>query len=195
MAVRIIVPIIVVLAVAALLWTWYRQSLARLEPDDSTPIRPVRLTAEALRRLPSPPWRVVHEIADGTLGSIDHVVIGPGGAIAIETSVGERDGDRADPPDPATPHELAAASVARGEVDDLLAWTGASCILLARVVWGPPRADTPPAAEIMTGVVEIDGHRIEEWFVSLPPGRLSPSQVDLAWAAVVTGIGRPDPIP
>lgn len=92
--------------------------------------------AERLRELSSPPWRVVFEIGP-KLGAIDHVVIGPTDVIAMETLVLDRP-DQAPAvtgaePDPGV---VAAAAIARDDVDDLTRTVGVPCQLLAKVYWG-----------------------------------------------------------
>ena len=60
--------------------------------------------------------------------------------------------------------------------------------------WG--RADDSDAAvvDIAHGSIAVSGHRIDDWFDSLPTTGLTPMQTDQAWQTVVTGIGRPDPL-
>jgi hypothetical protein len=84
----IVIPLVVLAVVIVAGYIWYRRSMARMRPDETKPISGVRLTAEALHR-ESPPWRVVYEIG-GTLGGVDHVIIGPAGIIAITTVVADR---------------------------------------------------------------------------------------------------------
>ena len=62
------------------------------------------------------------------------------------------------------------------------------------VYWG--RSDDADAVvvDIAHGSIAVSGHRIDDWFESLPTTGLSPLQADQAWQTVVTGIGRPDPL-
>ena len=203
----VVVPIAVLLLIVALVWRWYQRKVAAMAPDASPlEIRGTRLTAERLRTLTTPPWRVVYEIGTDALGSIDHVVVGPGGAVAIETVIGDRPdpvsasnvpatapaestGDAARPSD----HTIALAAIARGDVDELLGGI-TSCSTVARVHWGTPDPTRSPTTEVAPGFVLVEGQRLVEWLVSLPPGPLTAAQVDVAWQRVVTGIGRPDPL-
>lgn len=194
MFLRIIVPTVLVLAVMASFYAWYRRKLSDLDPSDEVRSLPgERLTAERLRVLSSPPWRVVYEIGPKHFGDVDHVVIGPGGPIAIETSMVDRPvldpaADRSDA------HVVAAAAIARGGVDDVTRSVGVPCSLLARVYWGTPQPDRPAAVQLAPGLVAVEGQRLNDWLVSMPPGQLTPAQVDQVWQAIITGIGRPDPL-
>jgi len=85
----IIVPLVVLTIIIIGASLWYRRSMADMKPTDHQPLSAVRLTAEALHRSPSPRWRAVYEIG-GALGDVDHIVVGPPGAIAITTLVADR---------------------------------------------------------------------------------------------------------
>lgn len=190
MTTGIVISVIVIAVVLALVWTWYRRTIAGLDPNtDQRTVSGARLTAERLRDLPTPPWRVVYEIAEGTLGDVDHVAVGPIGPIALVTVMADR--PAAGPPSGA--QAVANAAVTRGDVDDLTRRVGVSCDLLAKVYWGTPNPDGPAASDVVAGQVHVEGQRLDEWLVSLG-GDMPGSQIDLAWQSVVTGIGRPDPL-
>ena len=191
----IVIPLVVLPAIAIGVLVWYRRKVASLQHDDAAPaMSGVRLTAETLHRLPAPAWRVVFETS-GHLGDVDHVVIGPSGVIAITTTMSDR------PDRPALleaigePQLVAQAAIARGDVDDLAARAGARCDVWARVHWGAPDASRPPAEVVVTGSLLVEGQRLEDWVRSTAadPPRLSPSEIVVVWRAIVTGIGRPDP--
>jgi len=196
----IVIPLILLPLAVVGGFVWYRRSIDRMRPDDVKPVSGVRLTAETLHRLDSPPWRVVYEIG-GVLGGVDHVVIGPPGVIAITTIVADR-------PDPerltastGAAQLVAEAAVARGPVDELARPAGTSCQWSARVFWGAPDPKRPASDEIAHGSHLVEGQRIADWLAQLSgPDRgavdaaLTPSQVDLTWQAILMGIGRPDPL-
>ena len=196
----IVIPLIVLPLALIAGFVWYRRSIDRMRPDDAKPVSGVRLTAEALHRLESPPWRIVYEIG-GALGGVDHVVIGPPGVIAITTIVADRP-----EPDRLTASAGAAqlvadAAIARGPVDELARHAGTSCEWSARVFWGVPDPKRPVSDAIAHGSHLVEGQRIADWLAELgEPDRggvdaaLTPSQVDLTWQAIVMGIGRPDPL-
>jgi hypothetical protein len=192
----IVIPLIVLPLVIIGVFVWYRRSIDRMRPDEAKPVSGVRLTAEALHRLESPPWRVVYEIG-GALGGVDHVVIGPPGVIAITTVVADRpDPDRLTASAGAA-QLVAEAAVARGPVDELARPAGSTCQWSARVFWGAPDPKRPASDEIAHGNLLVEGQRIGTWLAELDPppgGRLEPAQVDLTWQAIVMGIGRPDPL-
>lgn len=192
MKLNVIVPLLVATALLVLFYVWYRRKMAELKPDaDSRSLPGARLTAERLRSLASPPWRVVFEIGERHLGPVDHVVIGPTGVIAIETLML----DRPEVTDASTDAQLTAtAAIERGDVDDITRAVGVPCDLLAKVYWGTAQPERPAAIQVTTGQVAVDGHRLIDWLVALPPGPLSESKIDQVWQAVTTGVGRPDPL-
>lgn len=186
----ILISLVVILALLVAGTVVYRRFLRSMAPD--TTVRQVsgaRLTSERLHAMPSPPWRVVYEIADDRLGGIDHVVIGPPGIIALTTVMA----DRPDAVEPSAPQQVAASAMMRGPADELAQRAGLHCELLAKVFWGASDPDRPAATETMPGTVAVEGQRLNEWLSSLPPGPLSSAQIDLAWQTMLTGIGRPDP--
>ena len=188
----ILIPLVAMTAALVLFYVWYQRKLTDMKPDaDSRSLPGARLTAERLRLLASPPWRVVYEINDRHLGAVDHVVVGPTGAIAIETLMLDRPTIVKDHGDAQL---IATAAIERGDVDDLTRTVGVPCSVLAKVYWGAPQPDLPAALEVTTGLVAVDGHRLVDWLIGLPPGPLPPAQVDQVWHVVTTGIDRPDPL-
>jgi hypothetical protein len=188
----VLIPLVVTTLALILFYAWYRRKIADLKPEsDSRSLPGARLTAERLRVLASPPWRVVFEIGERHLGAVDHVVVGPAGVIAIETlmldrpAIAEGGGDA---------QLTATAAIERGDVDDITRTVGVPCNMLAKVYWGSAQPDLPAAIEVTTGQVAVDGHRLIDWLIGLPPGPLSAAQTDQVWQAITTGIGRPDPL-
>lgn len=192
MKLSVLIPLFVLALALVFFYLWYRRKLADMKPDANSRSLPgARLTAERLRLLASPPWRVVYEIGDGHLGPVDHVVVGPTGVIAIETLML----DRPDIVEGGTePQRIATAAIDRGDVDDLTRTVGVPCNILAKVYWGTAQPDLPAGIEVAAGLLAVDGHRLVDWLIGLPPGPLSPAQVDQAWHVVTTGVGRPDPL-
>lgn len=191
----ILLPLIIIPIVLVGGFAYYRRRIAALRIGSSTSetnrdLPGGRLTSETLRRLPHPPWRVVFEISPKVFDRVDHVVIGPFGIIALTTVVADR------PLEPVGDDSLAVASaaLARSEVDELTRRVGLRCEHSARVFWGTPRPEMPAGRPGRDGTVDVEGQRLDRWLQALPPGPLAASQVDLAWQAVVTGIGRPDPL-
>ena len=196
MSFGIIVPLILLPIILVAVFAWYRRSMAGLGTVESKPLSGLRLTAEALHRAP-PPWRVVYEIG-GALGEIDHVVVGPAGVTAITTVVADR-------PDPDVLRGarseavlVSEAAIARGPLDELLRAAAASCDHWARVYWGTPDPNRAGAEGLVHGSVLVEGQRIDEWLSSLVDHASAPidaQRIDAIWRTIVTGIGRPDPLP
>ena len=80
----ILIPVVIVLVVVPVVFWWARSRLQASGGADAAdgPDPSIRLTSNALRSLPAPPWRVVYEVAADKLGGIEHVLIGPGGIFA-----------------------------------------------------------------------------------------------------------------
>lgn len=196
MSVDIIVPLIVLPILLVGAYVWYRRSITGMQPDEAKPVSGVRLTAEALHRVPSPPWRVVYEIGDA-LGDVDHVVVGPPGVVAITTVVADR-------PDPAQLRGasgeamlVSEAAIIRGPLDELLRAIAARCDRWARVHWGAPDPGRAAADDLVHGSVLVEGQRIDEWLAAMVTEAETPldaARVDEIWRTVVIGIGRPDPL-
>jgi hypothetical protein len=193
----IIIPLIILPIVIIGVFSWYRRSLADMAPDDAKPVSGQRLTAEALHRMPSPPWRVVYEIG-GALGAIDHVVIGPVGVIAITTLVADRPDITEIRAARSDAQLIGEAAVARGPLDELLRAIGASCDQTAKVFWGVPDPRRPAVEQLAHGNQLIEGQRLDEWLTTMA-GRGSAAfddtRIDAVWRTIVVGIGRPDPLP
>lgn len=161
----------------------------------------VRLTSNALRELPTPPWRIVYEIAEDKLGGPGHVLLGPPGVFAVVTSM---DPMPAGPDPTPDPHVVAAAAIARGGLDDALRRCAMTSDQLLTVHWGAALADgAPVAVPTAPGALAVDGRSLRVWAEQAlaeledDPGRspLPQARVDLAWQTVTTSIGRPDPLP
>ncbi len=197
MGLGIVIPLVVlpILMIGAFLW--YRRSIAAMNSNAPKPLSGARLTAEALHRAPSPPWRTVYEIG-GALGNVDHVIVGPAGAIAITTLVADR-------PEPdqllvarTNAQLVSEAAIARGPIDELLRAIGTSCSQSATVYWGRPTPGRPAADDLVHGSQLIEGQRLHDWLTALVEQTASPldqSRVDTVWRTIVMGIGRPDPLP
>lgn len=188
----IIIPVVLVAVVvpAAFLWaraTFKRGGGAGAEPDHDPK---VRLTSTALRSLPAPPWRVVHEIAADRLGGIEHVLIGPPGIFALVTSMDPLPAPIADP----DPHDVGRAAIVRGGLDDALRRCAMSSTSLVTIHWGVNPPGAAASLEVLPGSTAVDGRALDRWADGLAGGALTPAQVDLAWQTVLTSIGRPDPL-
>ncbi len=192
----IVVPLVVLPIALVVVFIWYRRSIADMRAEQAKPISGLRLTAEALHRAPSPPWRIVYEIG-GALGDVDHVLVGPSGVTAITTLVADR-------PRPERLLEarreaqlVGDAAITRGPLDELLRPVGHSCDRSAQVYWGAPDPRRPAADELVHGSLLIEGQRLGEWMVEAAgqrPERLDPDRIDLVWRTISVGIGRPDPL-
>lgn len=189
----IIIPLVIVGVAVPVAFAWAKKTLkdGAGSPTDEPVVAPsARLTSNALRDLPSPPWRVVYEIADDKLGGLGHVAIGPAGILAVETSMDPLPQAPLAQPDA---HAVATAAIARGILDDALRRAAMSSDLLVTVHWGAPVAGGPIAVETVPGAVAVDGRSLRTW-ADQQSGSMSQAQIDLAWQTVTIAIGRPDPL-
>jgi hypothetical protein len=192
----IVVPLVVLPIALVGVFFWYRRSITDMRASQAKPVSGLRLTAEALHRAPSPPWRVVYEVG-GALGDVDHVLIGPPGVTAITTLVGDR-------PRPERLREarseaqlISDAAITRGPLDELLRSVDCSCDRSARLYWGAPDPKRPPADELVYGSLLIEGQRLGEWMAvaaGQAPEPLDQHRIDMVWRTISVGIGRPDPL-
>src|SRR5262245_22925549 len=115
----IVIPVVVIAVVVPIVFMWARRTFKEAGGETADEVTPPSglLTSNALRRLPSPPWRVVHEIAAERLGGVEHVLIGPGGIFAVDTSMDPMPQPLDVAPDV---HEVANAAIKRGALDDAL---------------------------------------------------------------------------
>ncbi len=188
---RIVISLIVLVALVLGGFIAYRRYIASMQVgSDVRPVNGARLTSERLQQLPSPPWRFVLEISEDRLGGVDHVIIGPSGVIAVNTLMFDRPASTETP----DPQQMANAAMMKAPVDELAARVGLSCDTLAKVYWGAPQPERPAVLESGFATVAVEGQRLADWLLTLPPGPLTPAQIDLAWQAILTGIGRPDPL-
>lgn len=190
---EIIIPVVLLAIVIPAGFTWAKRNLRDPAKDGSAVGEAVappsgRLTSAALRELPAPPWRVIYEIADDKLGGVEHVLIGPPGIFAMQTSM---EPTPTAPAADASPADVARSAIARGDLDDALRRCALSSNQLVWVHWGV--GDGPMSTEVLPLTTAVDGRRIAEWASSLPE-TLSAAQIDLAWQTVTTAIGRPDPL-
>ena len=198
----IIIPLVLIamlVPVAFVLAKRYLKDGAVIDVDEPVVAPSARLTSNALRELPSPTWRVVYEIAEEKLGGPSHVLIGPAGIFAVQSSLEPLPDGSGERPDP---HAVAAAAIARGGLDDALRRCAMTSDRLVTVHWGAPSDGAPIAVDTVPGSLAVDGRSIVQWGerlvaeVTADPTRepLSPARVDLAWQTVTTAIGRPDPL-
>jgi hypothetical protein len=187
----IIIPVVLIAVVVPTAFMWAKRRLKDGSSIDDDVVAPgARLTSGALRALPTPPWRIVPEIAEDKLGGVEHVAIGPAGVFAVQTSMSPLPDGPEDVPDPG---EIARAAIARGPLDDVLRRCAMSSDRLLVVHWGPPVEGASTSIESLPGVTAADGRALGSW-AAAQPDRLTTAQVDLAWQTVTTAIGRPDPL-
>lgn len=192
----ILLPLVAVAIVVPIGLLWARRRIRGGSVRDARGPRAVPLTSAALHRTVTAPWRVVHEIPEDRLGGVEHVLIGPPGVFALVSvldALPEPDRDDQGRTD-SDPQAVARIAMLRGDLDEVLTHCGAASDGVVFVHWGRSHTEAPEVP-MVHGAVAVDGHRLGEWLDQRGGDRrLTPSQVDLAWRTVTTGVGRPDPL-
>lgn len=138
-------------------------------------------TATELGELRRHGWALVNQVTL-TRPDIHHVLIGPGGVIAIESELSTPDWN------PAGPQLDAAARRARRHALRLTLWHGlrpakVGAVGSAVILWGPG-ADALAAPFGLGGTIIVPGHTLAVWRDSLTRGRLTAGQVSTARRAL-----------
>ena len=134
-----------------------------------------RRTAAALRRLPRSDWTVVHDLDTGA-GNVDHLLIGPGGPVLLETKTwtgvvtvhdqGVRITPREQPDKPWTERDLVRRLPAQARtVARALSRAAGQTVPAPRcvvVVWAPFPAGIAHAG----AVTYVSGPRLVDWLVA-----------------------------
>ena len=137
-------------------------------------------TAQELRPLREHGWKLVNHFGLGP-GDQDHVVVGPGGVVLVETKWG------------GTPWDVDAGDVffrralqqAAGNARQLSLWSGVAkhgrpAVEPVLVVWGPAARvlREHPARRHDSGVVVMSGDQLRAWMLRRARDRLSATQVE-----------------
>jgi hypothetical protein len=149
-------------------------------------------TASELRRLRRGGWRVINHFSLRP-SDIDHVLIGPGGAFAVETKWSAYPWT-VNPPEPRL---VQAMKQAEDNARDLSLWTGFKAAGISAVdpvvmLWGAGTSLLPPVSRFGR-VAVVAGPGAGQWRAELSGDHLSPSQIDTAWRALDRQLGIRDP--
>ncbi|MBV9292831.1 MAG: NERD domain-containing protein [Frankiales bacterium] len=136
-------------------------------------------TAQELRKLPDG-WRLINHVMLRRAYDIDHVLVGPGGAFAVETKWSSHPWRL-----PGDERLRGAVNQARTNAADLTKWTefrkATGTVTPLVVVW-----DTSTHSEVneceFSGVSVVRGRHVKDWDWTLGPDVLTGEQVDRAWA-------------
>lgn len=151
-------------------------------------------TADALRRLTRRGWRLVNHVALKR-EDIDHVLLGPGGAYAVETKWSSSWAS-------AYGRDRIADGIAqaRENARDLSRWHEFKSLGIASepllVLWGAGLSGWAPAdrVRLIDGVTVITGPALADWTASLTSTALAADQVARGWSALEDHVGRRDPL-
>lgn len=151
-------------------------------------------TAQELRPLRNHGWKLVNHFGLGW-GDQDHVLIGPGGVILVETKWGGT------PWDVDAGDRFFASALAQTvrNAKQLSLWHGVAThgrpsVEPVLVVWGPAARQLrdAPARRHSTGVVVMSGDQLQQWMTRRGRGRLSVEQIEQIFAEVDRHLARRD---
>lgn len=148
-------------------------------------------TASELRKLRRQGWFTVNHVLLLAAKDIDHVVVGPGGVLAVETKwtayAWEGLSDE---------RIRAAATTAREHATRLSNWQDLKSLGLGRatpvvVLWGSGAKDLPPVGET-DGVIVVAGPHAATWRRQLPSRGITSDRVNAAWDVLEAQCRRRD---
>lgn len=151
-------------------------------------------TAQALRPLERHGWRLVNHFGLG-YGDQDHVLVGPGGVVLVETKWGATPWDLDD-----RDHFFQAAltQVVRNakqlELWHDVARHGKPQVTPALVLWGRARRklSEQPVRRHSSGVVVMSGDQLQSWMLGRGRDALTAEQVEGIWAGVERQVEKRD---
>ena len=170
---------IVLAAVPGFLWSWILQTTGtapQMMGDQAE-----QWTASELRKLAANGWCVVNHFMLGK-GDMDHVLIGPGGAVVVETkwsSAWRDDYERS--------RQRAATQQARQNARQMTWWAPIRELGVpvrpVVVLWGPDVRDWPDGERVrhVDDVPVVTGPALGEWVLSLPTDQLAQHHVRAVW--------------
>lgn len=154
-------------------------------------------TAQQLRPLTQHGWRLVNHFGLGG-GDHDHVLIGPGGIVLLETKWGSRSWAMDDRD---SFFQSALAQSARN-AKQLSTWHevarhGRPPVQPVLVLWGAARrdiADLPPVRHERSGVLVMAGDQVTPWALRQGRAGLTPDQVEEIWFSLAAHAGKRDEV-
>ncbi len=145
-------------------------------------------TASELRPLRRYGWRLVNHFALRTW-DIDHLLVGPGGALVVETKWSAQSWVL-DPPDEAI---TKAVRQVESNARDVRLWTNLPVVEPVVILWGPEASQLPPVSRVHNTTV-VAGPHAGDWRNRLPrTGVTTHEKVDAAWRKVDEQVRRRDP--
>jgi hypothetical protein len=143
-------------------------------------------TAQELRRLRKHGWRLINHFGLGH-GDYDHVLVGPGGVVLVETKWGGSPWD-VDARDTSFRRglEQAAANAKQLSLWDGVRKHGRPHVEAVLVVWGPAGRNLRelPARRHESGVVVLSGDQLEDWMLGRGRQQLTAERAAAIWEEI-----------
>ena len=147
-------------------------------------------TAQELRKLRHQGWVLVNHVTL-TGPDTDHVLVGPGGVVAIESKWSAKEWT------PSSGQLRAAAEQVRRNARRLTLWQDLKTLDVGPVgsvvfLWGPGARGLPAPFDL-DGTTIVPGRHASAWRTGLTGGRLTPQQVEAAWQVLDARCRTTDP--
>ncbi len=140
-----------------------------------------QFTATELKRLSKRGWHVASHVVL-RVGDIDHVAIGPGGGLVIETKRWTNQGDLT------RSFKNLRPELVRSKARDirlmLKARLGEAPVWAVIVVWGPASLQAKLFEDSHEGVVVLSGSRLRSWLDSIGDADITPEVALDAWQTI-----------
>lgn len=152
-------------------------------------------TAQELRKLARRDWRLLNSVVLKQ-GDIDHIAIGPGGVLVLESKWTSRFYDPERPPDLGWLRDAAGRTAANAvRVRSMFANIAQDMkVTPAVVVWGPGSSQLEPfdvACERLA-VPVLSGLALPAWLSHLDNGVLSAAEIERAWSRLEEHVNKRD---
>lgn len=153
-------------------------------------------TAQELRPLAKHGWRLVNHFGLG-YGDQDHVLVGPGGVVLLETKWSATPWDLDD-----REHffQMAVAQTTRN-AGQLQKWAGVArhgrpVVEPVLVLWGQAgkRAADVPVRRHASGVLVVPGQQLQDWALRRGRDQLTQQQVEAIWTEIARQVDKRDAV-
>lgn len=153
-------------------------------------------TAQELRPLSKHGWRLVNHFGLG-YGDQDHVLVGPGGVVLLETKWSGTPWDL----DDRDYYFRRAVEQTSDNAAQLQRWAGVQrygrpSVEPVLVLWGQASdkiADSPVRRH-RSGVIVVPGKQLQDWLLRRGRGQLSEQQVEAIWGEIRRQVDKRDPV-
>jgi hypothetical protein len=164
--------------IVAMGWAWWCWAIVHLFDDEAERDRKgaegEESTGHALRPLRRHGWTVIHDLEYPGLGNVDHVIVGPGGVIAIDSKfTTERLSVTAKAIRGSRRGHISEAKYAAHLAERALGCAGFEAVDVepALVFWGPGAPSIPDGHIVIQDTLVLEGRKSRSWRSALSSRR------------------------